>query len=332
MKKILDPLKPYLESQNSSKLEKELENRIQSLNSASEVLSSLNDQQIEVNKEVPQKMMNHIENLLRKKRKLNENLDFNVKAAMVQEKINRIKEMTNYFSEQQATDERSSRLHEAFRSIKCLANGLTLNIQPVIKSVNRDTQQPKLFISRENEYIIKVNDSILFFEKRNTDSQIILDDNNLLSSGTVCRTNSEGNEFAKSQCKFVPTDGYYNKVRNNANLDGNIVDEKEWDDFINDSNYSNELEQIGGYFKIVKISNNIEYNNKLKTSGSLNYEMNSINYPFYIIQPVNHIDKCLNLKKISTGARIITVEKTSNQPTERFNALVYTSYDPDCTS
>ena len=338
IQKILVPLRRYSTSQDSSRLEQELAEKIQNLNSASNVLSSLNDQNIEVNKEVPQKMMTHIENLLRKKRKLNENIDFNVKASMVQEKINRIKEMTNYFSEQQASNQSSSRMHEAFRSIKCLANGLSLNIQPVVRSVNSDAQQPNLFISRDNEYIIKVNNSLLFYEKRNTGSEIRLDDGYTLASGMVCRSNSEGNELAGRQCEFVPTDGYYtltdnSRVRNNVNLDGSIEnDESTWNNLINDGQHSTQLEEMGVYFRIIKISNNIEYNNKLKTSGSLNYEMNSINYPFYIIQPINHIDKCLNLKKTSTGARIITIEKTSNKPTERFSAFVHTSYDPICSS
>lgn len=339
IQKILLPLRRYSTNQDSSRIEQELAEKIQSLNTASNVLSSLNDQNIEVNKEVPQKMMTHIENLLRKKRKLNENIDFNVKAAMVQEKINRIKEMTNYFSNQQSNNNNNSgKMHEAFRSVKCLSNGLSLNIQPVIRSVNSDSQRQNLFISRENEYIIKINNSILFYEKRNTGPEIRLDDGYTLASGMVCRSNSETNETAGNQCKFVPTDGYYvtpdnTRLRNNVNLDGSIEnDESTWNNFVNDGKYSTEAEEMGVYFKIIKISNNIEYNNKLKTSGSLNYEMNSINYPFYIIQPVNHIDKCLNLKKTSTGARIITIEKTSNKPTERFNAFVYTSYDPVCSS
>ena len=43
-------------------------------------------------------MITHLENLLRKKRKLNEDLDYNVKANMIKEKINTIKQLTNYFS------------------------------------------------------------------------------------------------------------------------------------------------------------------------------------------------------------------------------------------
>ena len=84
---------------------------------------------------MPQKMMIHLENLLRKKRKLNENLDYNVKANMIKEKINRIKQLTDYFSEQDNDKSKSKKMYGVFKSIKCIANGQTLNIEPVIQSV-----------------------------------------------------------------------------------------------------------------------------------------------------------------------------------------------------
>ena len=117
---------------------------------------------------------------------------------------------------------------------------------------------------------------------------------------------------------------------NNNDLDGNIVEETQWNNLKNDRQFKAEMQQIGAYFKVNKISNQTEYNNVIKRAGNLNYESGLINYPFFIVQPVNHPDKCLNLNKTKTGVNTITIENCSNKPTERFDAFVYSSYNPNC--
>ena len=336
MQKILTPLKTYSDSQNSVDKEEELRAKINNLNSATEILSKLSDTNIEVNKEIPQKMMSHLENLLRRKRKLNENLDYNVKANMIKEKINRIKQLTNYFSEQGDTTNNTNKMHGVFKSIKCLANGQTLNIEPVIKS-----SSDGLFVKRSGEYLIQVNKKILFYELRNTGNDVILDSGDIIQSGKVCR--GELNDDANAVCKFVPTNGFYASkntslsgdkihMNNNIKFNGEVVDETQWNHDKNDRNFNPEMQKIGAYFYIKKISNETEYNNVIKSAGNLNYETGLINYPFYIIQPSQHKEKCLNLKKTKTGINIVTIEKCSNKPTERFDAFVYSAYNPNCQS
>lgn len=336
MHKILTPLKEYSNSQSSVDKEKELRLKIENLNKASSVLATLNDTNIEVNKDIPEKMMTHLENLLRKKRKLNEDLDYNVKANMIKEKINRIKQLTNYFSEQGQTSNGNSlnKMHGVFKSIRCIANGQTLNIEAVIQSVDDGNSETNLFVKRNKEYLIQVNDNILFYELRNTSpNDVLLDDKRTISSGMVCR--GELNEDANGVCKFVPSNGYYKSsdgisINNNVDLNGRVVGETQWNNLKNDRQFKAVLQQIGAYFKVNKISNKMEYNNVIKRAGNLNYESGLIKYPFYIVQPVNHPDKCLNLKKTNTGTNIVTIEKCSNNPTERFDAHVYSSYNPNC--
>ena len=67
MKKILDPLKKYSNLQDNTDKEEELKQKIENLNKASVILTNLSDTNIEVSKDMPQKMMIHLENLLRKK-------------------------------------------------------------------------------------------------------------------------------------------------------------------------------------------------------------------------------------------------------------------------
>ena len=332
MKQILNPLKQYSDSQNSVDKEKELKEKIENLNSATSILSKLSDTNIEVSKDMPQKMMNHLENLLRRKRKLNENLDYNVKANMIKEKVNRIKQLTNYFSEKGEENKTPNKMHGVFKSIRCLANGQTLNIIPVIQSPVDDDSGNNLFVERSGEYLIQVNNEILFYELRNTGNDVTLDSKQIIGSGMVCR--GDLNDSADKTCKWVPTNGFYNVngnlVNNNIDSNGKTIKETEWNNSKNDRSFNAEMQKIGAYFYVKKISNETEYNNVIKSAGNLNYETGLIKYPFYIIQPSEHQEKCLNLKKTKTGINIVTFEKCSNKPTERFDAFVYSSYNPQC--
>ena len=332
MQKILNPLKQYSDSQNSVDKETELKEKINNLNSATSILSKLSDTNIEVSKDMPQKMMNHLENLLRRKRKLNENLDYNVKANMIKEKVNRIKQLTNYFSEKGEGNKTPNKMHGVFKSIRCLANGQTLNIIPVIQSLVDGDSGNNLYVKRDKEYLIQVNKKILFYELRNTGPEVTLDNNKSIGSGMVCR--GDLNDNADKTCKWVPTNGFYNHngnlVNNNIDSNGDVIENTVWNKRKNDRSFKAEMQKIGAYFYVKKISNETEYNNVIKSAGNLNYETGLIKYPFYIIQPSEHQEKCLNLKKTKTGINIVTFEKCSNKPTERFNAFVYSSYNPKC--
>ena len=59
MKKILDPLKKYSNLQDNTDKEEELKQKIENLNKASVILTNLSDTNIEVSKDMPQKMMIH---------------------------------------------------------------------------------------------------------------------------------------------------------------------------------------------------------------------------------------------------------------------------------
>lgn len=337
MKKILNPLQQYTNLQSSPEKEAELKQKIENLNRASSILSDLNDTNLDINNDMSQRLINHLENLLKKKRSLNENKEYNIQATMIHEKINRIKELTNYFSEQGLKGKDSkkiNKMHGVFKSIKCLANGQTLNIEPVIQSIDDGKSGSNLFVDRIREYLIQVNGEILFYELRNIgNTDVTLDDNRTISKGQVCR--GELNDDANKHCKYVPTNGYFKLdngeiKNNNFNTVGEFVDPKEWDTIKNDRQFKGVMHDYGAYFFVNKISNNTEYNDVLKRAGNLNYESNLIKYPFYLVQPSAHSDKCVNLKKTKTGTNIITIEKCSNKPTERFDAFVYSSYNPNC--
>ena len=64
------------------------------------------------------------------------------------------------------------------------------------------------------------------------------------------------------------------------------------------------MQQVVLILKLINI-NQTEYNNVIKRAGNLNYESGLINYPFFIVQPVNHPDKCLNLNKTKTGVNTL---------------------------
>ena len=225
-------------------------------------------------------------------------------------------------------------MHGVFKSIRCIANGQTLNIEAVIQLVDDGNSGTNLFVNRNKEYLIQVNDNILFYELRNTSpNEVLLDDGITISSGMVCR--GALNDVANAVCKFVQSNGYYKSsdgrnINNNVDLNGAVVGETQWNNLKHDRQFKAAMQQIGAYFKVNKISNKMEYNNVIKRAGNLNYESGLIKYPFYIVQPVNHPDKCLNLKKTNTGTNIVTIEKCSNNPTERFDAHVYSSYNPNC--
>ena len=61
-------------------------------------------------------------------------------------------------------------------------------------------------------------------------------------------------------------------INNNIDVDGTVREETEWNNMKNDRQYKPNMEQIGGYFMVHKISNSTEYNNVIKRAGNLNYE------------------------------------------------------------
>ena len=103
---------------------------------------------------------------------------------MIKEKINRIKQLTDYFSEQDNDKSKSKKMYGVFKSIKCIANGQTLNIEPVIQSVDDGSSGNNLFVKRNKEYLIQVSGNILFYELRNTSkNDILLDNGKTINSG-----------------------------------------------------------------------------------------------------------------------------------------------------
>ena len=80
---------------------------------------------------------------------------------MIQDKINQIKELTNNYNVA-IKKKTGNDVKGAYKSVRCIGNGQTLNIEPVIYN-----DGVKNFVRKDGDYIIQVNDTILFYEPRN---------------------------------------------------------------------------------------------------------------------------------------------------------------------
>lgn len=333
MKKILVPLKKYSSNKVLAFNTQELNNKIndfnKKINNASDNLHYLNNNLVS-NFDLPEKMFNHLEGII--KNKLDRNNSNNIKAQMIKEKMERINDL---ISKSYNTNE--------LKSITCIENGKTLNI--IELNVDKSNSYENSYEnSLDKKYKIILNDNFLFYELRHIGNKLkvpdietkIIDEKDgtqrEIKLGSVCRKIGS-NEEANKVCKFIPTDGNYNyididginnSVNNNYDYNGNKVNKLEWNRLIEDKTYQDSINNIGMYFYIKKILDMKEYNSIITNSGS--YETGNIEYPFYIVQPTNHPDMCLNLKEDNTGINIITIEKCSNNPTERFEASVNPFY------
>ena len=297
--KILTPLKEYTLSNLGADRQNELSSKIDELNNVRNILKDLQEVKLDTDNTGTRKFVDNLERLIKRKRSLNSNLDYQVKAKMIQDKINQIKELTNNYNvnikQKTGTDVKG-----AYKSVRCMGNGQTLNIEPVIYN-----DGVKNFVKRDGDYIIQVNNTILFYEPRdkNTNSICSIEENPL-------------------NCILTPTDGLLKNISNNIS-----------DDVKHNISESAELQSAGAYFKVKFINNSDTYNNVIKTAGNFNFDNNQLKYPFFIIQPKNNPGgKCLNLKKKAAGMVHLTVEPCSNKPSERFEAYPYRAYNEKCVS
>ena len=88
--------------------------------------------------------------------------------------------------------------------------------------------------------------------------------------------------------------------------------------------YATQLNQL--------ISDYNDYNTHIDAHKEANmkkyvYETDDINYPFYIIQPNSHPGLCLNLESGELGEFNIRIKPCSNNKTERFEALLYETFN-----
>tara|TARA_B100001057_G_scaffold499356_1_gene609690 strand:- start:1075 stop:2538 length:1464 start_codon:yes stop_codon:yes gene_type:complete len=260
-------------------------------------------------------ILEHIERLIEQKKGVNKNVSDIVKAKMIENKINKIKDFIKVNGDN-STDATVNNA-EPIKSIRCIANGLTLNVEPIVYTDN-DEQ----YYRRDNdaEYLIYINKSNLFFEPR-AHKEITLDDGSTtIEKNNLCSTTN-------NLCKYTVTNGTLGQFKNN------IVTAQSFNT-AEDVNVRNS----GAYFKIIEIKNNTMYNNYLKRAESLNFDVNSeIKYPFYLIQPfklignseVNiHGDMSVKLKKKRGEKSRLVISKVSNTPEERFEAYTYRVVDP----
>ena len=114
-----------------------------------------------------------------------------------------------------------------------------------------------------------------------------------------------------NNCQFRPTDGEKNGIAFDTEFNNNLKD---------------------AYFKIILISDHNDYNTHIDSHKEANmkkyvYENDDINYPFYIIQPNAHPGLCLNLESGELGEFNIRIKPCSNSKTERFEALLYETFN-----
>lgn len=299
-KQIIDPLKEYTLSKMGSNREKELTEKINKLNNVTKILEDLGNVKLETENKASYKFVENMERLINRKRSLNNDLEHHVKAKMIQDKIKQIESLTNNWKRASDGSSKVPSINDVFKSVRCISNGQTLNVEPVIY----EDPLEGLFVRRDGEYVIQINGTILFFEQRD------------ITTGEIC---TQGDN-----CRYIPTDGFY-KVRDKE-IQGNNIEETDR----NVRKQNEKLNNAGAYFKIKYIKNSDEYNRIIKTAGNFDFDNNDIKYPFYIIQPKNNIARCLNIEKKTAGEIQLTVRPCSNRPSERFEAYTYRAFDEKC--
>ncbi len=297
--KILNPLKEYTIANLGNDKQNELSSKIDELNNVRNILKDLQEVKLDVDNTGTAKFVDNLERIINRKRSLNSNLDYQVKAKMIQDKISQIKQLTNNYNVA-IKKKTGNDVKGAYKSVRCIGNGQTLNIEPVIYN-----DGVKNFVRKDGDYIIQVNDTILFYEPRNK------------NTGEICSI-----EESPLECTLTPTDGTLKRISNNIS-----------DDVKHNVSESSELQQAGAYFRIKFINNSDTYNNVIKTAGNFTFDNNDLKYPFFIIQPKNNPGgKCLRLNKKTAGMLHLTVEPCSNSPAERFEAYPYRAFNEKCTS
>jgi hypothetical protein len=291
---IIDPLKEYTLSKIGNNRAEELEDKVNQLNNITGILDGLQDTSFNIDNKGSYKFVENLERLINKKRSLNDNIEYQVKAKMIQDKIGQIKTLAGNLRRNTVANTGVD-TDGVFKSVRCLGNGLTLHIEAIIYGTADQ------YIQRDKEYLIRVNENILFYEKRNKSD-----------NKTTCDTDSD--------CDFTLTNGTFNDVYNGFNAD---VSEDQ------------SIRKQGAYFYIIRMDNSRDYNTVIKNSGKLNFDNNDLKYPFYIIQPSDTDgnptpNKCINLDK-KGGVIKLTIQPCSNTPTERFEANPYTVFDESCT-
>lgn len=315
MKQILNPLKEYSRNSVSGVNIDKLNSKIEKINKASDELRYLSKNNIiNDNDNISRKMFDHLNHIIAQN-KQDTSSDL-IKHQMIKEKMNKINNLI------------SKNSNNKLKSITCKDNGKTLNIVEITNSYYDNIHKSQ----NNKEYKININNKYLFYELRNQKkSNILLDNGRQILIDSVCKkigSNKEANKF----CKFIPTDGYYESksddetskpdYNNNIDYNGREIDLNKWDSDVEDETYDYFKDKSGLYFYIKHILDMKEYNNVIKKTGNLRFEMGNIEYPFYIVQPTNHPDMCVNLKEDKVGNTIITIEKCSNTPTERFDGSV----------
>ena len=218
------------------------------------------------------------------------NNNFNLKQKIAEQKIKSIQDILSGLEQGVNPDNESSESRSIFKSIKCLDNDLSLNVEPVAQNG---------VISKDGFYMIYINDNILFYELTN-----------------ISGTDQQCTNKIKNVCDYRCTDG----------TDNNIQFDTAYSENLNDA-----------YFEIILINNYDEYNlhinahneNSLKRFA---YETDDISYPFYIIRPKNRNGLCLNFEVGELGEFKVRVKPCSNTKTERFEALIYETYNGCNTS
>ena len=221
---------------------------------------------------------NKLESILESKYQGTIDNNFNLKQKIAENKIKAIEDILSGIQET-ISEETPSLI---FKSIRCLDNDLSLNVQSVANNG---------ITNKDGLYMIYINNNVLFYELLNND-------------GAICSSNM-------NNCKFRPTDGSEN----------DISFDTEFNTYLKDA-----------YFKIILISDYNDYNTHIDAHKEANmkkyvYETDDINYPFYIIQPDSHPGLCLNLESGELGEFNIRIKPCSNNKTERFEALLYETFN-----
>jgi len=216
---------------------------------------------------------------------------FNLKQKIADQKIKLIEDILSHLEDDSGSGSGSSTSY-VFKSIRCVENDLTLNVEAVV--VNNIRKQ-------DGDYMVSINDNILFYELVNISESDI-------NSGEPCKPKVKG------ICDYRCTDGLKNgtpKIKF-------------------DATYKEELKDA--YFKIIVINDYNEYNSHIDAhnENSLKkfvYETDDIQYPFYLIQPKNHIGKCVNFEAGELGEFNVKIQPCCNTKTERFEAMIYETHD-----
>jgi hypothetical protein len=291
------------------------------LNNVISVLKNLNStgnnfiQQVDQLGEFQDKYSQKIEELLEEKKNADTNLD--TKIDTLQNKLEELNKYYNLFNSE-VNSNTSNKINKIFKSVSCLANGISLNIVPVYYKREDDS----LVNYRNGVYCLTLTQTggdtgYLYVEPKKVDPDDI-------TSKIYCNPYDVGCSYQLSlQGATRDNAGTIQDAPNILEIDlgtENVLNQK-----YNDSDTYTPLNfqfKKQAYFHIREIKSNDQYNSILIStpSGTNNLIKNEqIKYPFFVIESLEKPGHLVNVtKNTSANGYVLSIKPANKGGTEKF--------------